>query len=183
MKLIFLDIDGVLNHELFYKSGSREERFKLANEEKDLPYGCSNIDPEKVSLLNTLIKETGAKVVVSSSWRTGRSVEDLQAVLDWNGFQGEVIGKTIRLGFKTPKDVDYNYSVPRGCEIKAWLEMNKSILNAKISKVRYVILDDDTDFLWWQRNNFIHVDSYCGITYNTIHKAKHILNLSDGESF
>jgi len=41
----------------------------------------------------------------------------------------------------------------------------------------YVILDDDSDMLYCQRNNFICVDYTTGITSRIIYKIKCILNL------
>lgn len=71
---------------------------------------------------------------------------------------------------------DYNYSVPRGCEIKTWMELNKDILGEKMTKAKYVILDDDSDMLYWHRNNYLWVDPYCGLTPNLVQKAKFILS-------
>ncbi|MDC7248564.1 MAG: HAD domain-containing protein [Sphaerochaetaceae bacterium] len=180
MKLIFLDIDGVLNHELW----ARERLLRHQGEaESDYEYYRNFFDPNAIDLLNTIVEKTGAKVVVSSSWRTGRTVEQLRELLGVMDFKGEVIGKTPNLYFekrKYPhgdgKEMHYNYSVPRGCEIKAWLEMNKSILGEKMSKVRYVILDDDSDMLYWQRENFFWVDPYCGLTPNIAYKVIQFLN-------
>ena len=53
MKLLFLDVDGVLNYDMCgVKIGSY--------------YG---VVPEKVKLLKQIIDATGAKIVLSSSWR------------------------------------------------------------------------------------------------------------------
>lgn len=54
MKVIFLDVDGVLRHD-FYE-GTKED------------YG---IDPEKLKLLKEIIDKTKAKIVLSSTWRRG----------------------------------------------------------------------------------------------------------------
>ena len=170
MKLIFLDIDGVLNYQLFWDEKKRCDRYNELP--KDVPSEVRGICEASVKLLNDLIEKTGAKVVVSSSWRIGRTPQELQKILDYKGFKGEVIDKTPILNFKTK---NYSYSVPRGCEIKAWMEMNKGILGDKISKVKYVILDDDSDMLYWQRNNYLWVDGYIGLTPNIIYKAKQIL--------
>jgi histidinol phosphatase-like enzyme len=167
MKIIFLDIDGVLNHQEWYSYQQKQPKLTDENWEKGQFCYWS------INLLNDLIKDTGAKVVVSSSWRKGKSVECMQTLLDSVGFEGEVIGITPCLYFSNQ---DYNYSVPRGCEIKAWIEMNKSILNEKVSKLKYVILDDDSDMMYWQRNKFIHVNPHCGITKRDIFQAKQILN-------
>ena len=48
-KIIFLDFDGVIS----------------------TPECRWNLDPEKIALLEELIKETDAKIVVSSSWSVG----------------------------------------------------------------------------------------------------------------
>jgi len=162
MKIIFLDIDGVLNSEIWFS--------KTAHLKGDSVF----FDPRSIKVLNHITDETGAKIVVSSSWRNGRSVSALQELLSLMGVTGEIIGKTPRLQFTGLEG--YDYSIPRGNEIKAWLETNKDVLSVKMSKVKYLILDDDTDMLYWQREKFIQVDPYCGLTWNMINRAKQILN-------
>lgn len=185
MKIIFLDIDGVLNHELWFKSKKHSmlnkevtklDREGKREEAKEL-YDLSMFDPEKIELLNSLIDDTGAKIVVSSSWRKNRSLEELEYLLNERlNIRGEVIGKTPVLHYQPLPNEDYDYSVPRGCEIKAWLEINKGILGQKMSKVKHVILDDDSDFLYWQRYNYVRVDRYCGLTSTNVHHSRIILN-------
>jgi predicted mannosyl-3-phosphoglycerate phosphatase (HAD superfamily) len=61
VKVIFLDIDGVLcNHE------SISAGYKTRTAPEQDPYG-PHVDC--VAALNRIIKETGAKIVVSSTWR------------------------------------------------------------------------------------------------------------------
>jgi hypothetical protein len=63
MKLIFLDIDGVLN---------KEEDF----------HGVKDpINEEMLSRLHQVIEKSGAKVIISSYWRYAYSLEDLQEIL------------------------------------------------------------------------------------------------------
>lgn len=170
MKIIFLDIDGVLNHQLWFEE-QKEAKDKWCSYDKTRQ---KMIDPSKVELLNELIEKTGSKVVISSSWRVHYSINYIREMLSHYGFKGEIIDTTPTLFFRGLKD--YHYSVPRGNEIKAWLETNKDILGEKISKVRYVILDDDSDMLLWQRENFFWVDPYCGLTPNITYKAIRYLN-------
>ncbi len=169
MKIIFLDIDGVLNNTSWFKS--REACVSTATR---MEYDLSNIDPNSVIILNEIINATEAKVVISSTWRKTNSVKYLQELLEKKGFTGEIIDKTGVLYFRGIEG--YNYSVPRGCEIKAWLEINKGILGDKISKVKYAILDDDSDMLYWQRENYFRVDPYCGLTSNVAYRVINFLN-------
>lgn len=175
MKIIFLDIDGVLNHQRFFK-----ERFDARKQDKllekkdgklvkksEIDFYAEEIDPESVENLNELIENTGAKVVISSTWRLGKGIEELQAILEKKGFKGEIIGKTpVGCG-----------CCQRGNEIHQWLEDNRDIVGE--SSHDYIILDDDSDMLYWQRNNFINVDQYVGLTPKQVYKATRFLT---GES-
>lgn len=116
MKVIFLDFDGVLNHqELFL-----QRHLEGGGDPDDA------IDPACVERLNRLIQETGAKVVVSSTWRILKTLDVLQEILDKRGFVGELIGKT------TTDDLGC-----RGNQIAEWLSHNEVD--------SFVILDDDSD--------------------------------------
>ena len=97
--------------------------------------------------------------------------EELQKNLKFAGITGNVIGITPKL-----KYVDDSYSVPRGCEIKAWMERNKGILGVKMTEVKYAILDDDTDMLYWQRNSFFCTKGRSGLTKAIANKViKHLI--------
>jgi hypothetical protein len=159
-KIIFLDIDGVLNHHLFYVAEKEAGRI-----------GQRDTDPKSVEYLNTLCNETGAEVVVSSTWRLGRTTEQLQELLKEAGFTGKVIGRTEDLRYGKGGE-----SILRGNEILHWIKENTKLIGAEYWQYKsYVILDDDSDMLYWQKDNFILVDHYCGITPSTIFQAKKIL--------
>ena len=83
MKVVFLDVDGVLNssRSVLSRTGTYNtkavlELQKLYPLEKDqgLPYGpqytLETIDPVAVDLVNRLIKESGAMLVLSTSHRS-----------------------------------------------------------------------------------------------------------------
>lgn len=152
MKLIMLDIDGVLNHEEGYIN-------KECIFHSDRQY--QGFAPEIKRLLNLLIEKTGAKLVISSTWRSD-GIERLKQIFEWEGIIGEIVGVTPHFSIK-----GYG-SEPRGCEIECYLEeqgfwhinwckdeqrkyMDKSGID------NYIILDDDSDMLYNQRNHFIHV--------------------------
>lgn len=155
MKILFLDFDGVLNSKLFY-----DRR----------PSKAVELDREAVEMLNELTRPGGpveAKVVVSSTWRIGKTREELQAILDEYGFKGEVIGKT-----KNYKSSENPHNV-RGVEIKGWISENRGIVSS------YCILDDDSDMLMWQAQHFVQTDHWTGITPTNVYKARRILNKTD----
>ena len=96
-KLIFLDIDGVLN------CHTTKER-----------YGCFlGIDQKLIKIFNEIIKKTQAKVVLSSTWRLDNNWRE---VMKKNGLQCEFIDRTPHLS-------DGLYC--RGFEINKWLSENK----------------------------------------------------------
>lgn len=159
MKVIFLDFDGVLNHQAFYVE--RQEK-----KEPKLEYPYSEIDPKCVSNLNMLIADTGAKVVISSTWRNS-GLEYCKDVLEYHGFKGEIIGVTPNLRGE---------DCLRGNEILKWTKTNRELVGDYYNFTEYVILDDDSDMLYWQRNNFLLIDRYVGLTLGNVFQAKKILN-------
>jgi hypothetical protein len=123
MRLIFLDFDGVLNSPEHFRAISG----KRPGHEWD------SLDPAAVRRLNRIIDATGASVVISSSWRHGRSVEQLAKTLEGAGFLGRVIAKT----------PDFMGRSQRGDEIAAWL--NAAIGIGRLRIDGFVVLDDDDD--------------------------------------
>lgn len=168
MKIIFLDIDGVLNSQIFY-SGERKKIKKRSKDQDKLDYHKNQIDGTAIQFLNSLIAETGAKVVISSTWRMGSTLEYLQQLFKEKGFTGEIIDFT-------PIHRE-SYSL-HGNEIYQWIGDNSQMLcnsNSGSDFKEYVIFDDDSDMLYWQRNNYIKVDAYIGLTPNQCYQAKFIL--------
>lgn len=173
MKIIFLDIDGVLNSQLYYTKRKRDK------DQSKEDYHLQNIDPKPIEFLNSLIAETGAKVVISSTWRMGNTLEYMQQLLTKRGLIGEIIDFT---------PVLHHEGSLRGNEIYAWIQKNSEMLcgsNVGADFKEYVIFDDDSDMLYWQRNNYIKVDAYCGLTPNQCYQAKYILcrDMTFGNSF
>lgn len=76
MKIIFLDIDGVLINGPSCRAG------------------FGKVAPECVARLNRLIETTGAAIVLSSCWRVGRTrIECCDLLLEW-GVKGKVLDRT-----------------------------------------------------------------------------------------
>jgi len=150
MKLIFLDFDGVVNTRLYDSKLGIIRYFHTEDEAVN--------NKNAIGFLNLLVKETGAKVVVSSTWRLGETVETLSKWLNNSGFEGEVIGKTPRMD-------DYC----RGDEIAEYMLRLEDVKS-------YVILDDDSDMLKSQMDNFVKCDHDYGFLFHEYFKAKMILD-------
>lgn len=69
-KFIFLDIDGVMNSNLFYSERTQDKRYDewIKDHSQHIAWGACNIDPKAVKRLNKITDATKAKIVVSSSW-------------------------------------------------------------------------------------------------------------------
>jgi HAD domain in Swiss Army Knife RNA repair proteins len=96
-----------------------------------------------VQLLNALIQQTGAKIVVSSCWRKRRTCVELQELLSGWGVEGVVLDKTPTF----PEDA-------RGPEIQQWLAERKKSTGDVES---FVILDDCSEMpdclsFWFKLN-------------------------------
>ena len=159
MKIIFLDIDGVLNCESAYRAG--ECKYQAWTWEDGRPDYYQRFCVRSKNLLNKLIDETGAKIVISSTWRMS-GIEFMKKVWELEEMHGEIIGIT-------PSMRTSEIRIPRGMEIDYYLEhdLNFNHINwdkqtqqeyiDKSGVENYIIIDDDSDMLYNQRNHFVHV--------------------------
>ena len=160
MNICFLDLDGVLNSQIYYMS----DRFKKGDSNSMLEYHLNQIDPVAIGFLNEFVEETDCKIVLSSTWRH-TAFED--RVLYHAGFKGDVIDVTPSLR---------GTGIVRGNEILRWIQDNKELLGYYHSDYKsYVIFDDDSDMLLWQKDNFFQTDPYSGLTFNTTYRATRFL--------
>jgi hypothetical protein len=127
-KVIFLDFDGVLNNAAhFAQWGIARTMADREEDDKSFDLAC-------VAALNDLVARSGAKVVISSSWRCMFGLPTLRRILLRHGFIGDVIGETPQLYVKYDGDEKI-----RGHEIQAWLDAQERAPQA------FVILDDYAD--------------------------------------
>lgn len=142
MKVIFLDIDGVLNHEKHYMwLMETDEPTPL---QRVHPY--SEFNPESCKILNRIIDETNAKIVLSSTWRLD-GIQYMNNIFKHVGIFHKLYGITPSLAHK------YDTTLCRGKEIDKWLSEHPEV-------TKYVIIDDDTDMEEHQLPFFIKTDPY-----------------------
>ncbi len=151
MKIIFLDIDGVLN----------SRRYDAQRTQTD-----GNIDPACLTLLASLVKRTGARIVLTSSWRT-----------HWDpcGNGSDAVGRSLAQIFSengTPlfSKTPVRHAMSRSLEIAAWMALRDDI-------EAFVILDD-MRFGWGRLEPFLVRTDYnigCGLGASHVDRAAAIL--------
>lgn len=164
LAIVFLDIDGVLNSDAYLKRiGTTAEevndQFDALGEQssgpESYPLREKSLDPLAIQHLNSLLQETGAKVVLSTNWARKIPVQHIVALLECRGFEGEVFGRT-------PRKMSL-YS--KGGEIALWLDQNRTH--------SFVILEDE--HMDRYQNRTVHIDWREGLTAEHVQKAKEIL--------
>jgi len=153
MRVLFLDFDGVLNSSRYMRENRRRFEGGVLHRVSDA------IDRAAVARLDAVVARTGAKVVISSSWRKSVTLSSLRRLLRVTGFRGEVIGATPILR-REQLDLDVWFApavealagplavtseerrtlrhVERGHEIQRWLSEHPEV-------TAFAIVDDDTD--------------------------------------
>jgi hypothetical protein len=166
MKVIFLDNDGVIC--LSNNWGGRSKKwakYRSANPEtskyhNDAPVEIrfDDFDKKAVKILNEILNETGAEIVVSSDWRYHATLEELGEYYISQGISKKPIGVTKRLGecdqpenFIWPRQWDLEQS--RSLEILQYLRDNPEV-------TEWVAVDDlnmgkDEEWKIWGLNNFV----------------------------
>lgn len=152
MRYLFLDIDGVLNHDAWYS----KLRNLPADQKPAFPLCC--FDPSCVGRVNDILSATSARLVLSSSWRLDRMLAD-------------VFGD---IGL--PKDYDHTpFLEPdtyiRGDEIEKYLDEKgyDPVTDG------YCIIDDSDEFLPEQRCHVVQTDPATGLTPEIMRAAVKIL--------
>lgn len=80
MRVLFLDVDGVLNRTGFHPGESVGLR--------------SWIEPELAQRLSEVLRVTGAEIVLASDWRRARELPHLRDELCAAGIEGSLLGVT-----------------------------------------------------------------------------------------
>lgn len=152
MKVIFLDFDGVIT--------SPDSKWK--------------IDMHKIKIINDICDKTGAKIVVSSTWRMGYcdDVSVFHEHLKQYFIKHNYLDK-----FKDTFDKFISNIIGmtecidglRGNEIKSYMNEHPEVEN-------YVIIDDDSDMCDDQLCNFVQTDTWDGITERDAKLCVDILN-------
>jgi len=164
MKVIFLDVDGVLN--------SEDDLLGIQNDGTVNP--GREIFDRPLALLKSLVDATNAKIVISSSWRVGC------AKCGRESFYGKELYETLkqRLGDYDMAAIDVTPvinkpMVKRGDEIRKWLNTTEYEIES------FVILDDEADMCEYNSTNLVQTSMKTGLLEEHVEMAKTILNACD----
>ncbi len=140
-------------------------------------------------LLGLIIENTGAKLVITSSWRMATLQETIEHFREKGfGYCEHIIGQTVRGYHYIQKG--FPMAIPRGVEIKHWLDnyVHRRLSEGPVDRktlgedFTYVILDDDKDMLLEHAPYFRHCDSEIGLTMFDTIMAIDILNGTEGNA-
>lgn len=150
MKVIFLDFDGVLNSAKYLLDCG--------------DYGIA-IDPTRMVLLRRIVDATGAKIVLSTSWREHWS-KDLRGCNSTGVLINNIFSEYgLQVYDKTPE-----LHARREVEIKSWLDRHPEVKC-------FVVLDDRLLSADYLNGHFIKTSNYFdGLDETDVQKAMDILN-------
>jgi|GEM_PF-479554 hypothetical protein len=151
MKVIFLDHDGVIC--LATEWGGRFKKQqkhgkKLSQSVLSLPVDCrfDNFNKKAILILNEIIQETGAEIVVSSDWKSWATCEEMGEYYEAKGIAKKPIAFTpffrdLQAEGKIPGyddfvwDRKFQLEQERHFEILEWLKENQGVTH-------WVAIDD-----------------------------------------
>jgi hypothetical protein len=170
MKVIFLDHDGVIclstewggRFKKQNKWGGR--KLSMTTLEMPVEYRFDNFNKKAIKILNEILEETGAEVVVSSDWKRWANVEEMGEYYESKGIIKKPIALTPNLGQCTWYDNwvwsrEWDLEMSRVIEIKQYLHDHPEITH-------WVSIDDldmgKTGVKWgsefehdWALDNFV----------------------------
>ena len=166
MKVIFLDHDGVicLSHNWGTRFKKQREHFTEENPRQGLGMNgpvhvrFDNFDKKAIKVLNQILEETGAEIVVSSDWKRWASVEEMGEYYESQGIIKKPIGFTDSVLNSNYEDFPWKLSLEleqtRSLEIAEYL--------GKYTYITHWVAIDDLDMSLrgedssaWGLSNFV----------------------------
>jgi HAD domain in Swiss Army Knife RNA repair proteins len=149
MRVLFLDVDGVLNRATFSPAQSVGLR--------------SWIEEELAARLDRVCQEAGAVLVMSSSWRAGRTMEELRDDLAAAGIRTPLIDVTPIQGGRRRYE-----------EIESWLQAWQAAGDEEIES--FAIVDDLHD-MGPLAERFVRTSTFNGLDESSARELVRILRL------
>jgi hypothetical protein len=141
MKVIFLDNDGVvcLSSEWGGRSKKKLKYLKEFPGVEDLPayIKMDNFNSKAVKILNSILEQTGAEIVVSSDWKLYCTLDELKEMFTKYGVIKQPIDTTPNIPLKYDKQYYTKGELAeyRVMEIKNWMKEHPEV-------TQWVAIDD-----------------------------------------
>ena len=167
--VLFLDFDGVLNsHDWWERRPKVVKGDRWARE-------LNEFDPAAVGLLNGILMATDCDVVVSSTWRKGRNIQQLRDLLVAAGLvRPEKVISVTPDAYAWGADVIKVTGTRRGAEIAAWLQAHRP------NGCTFAILDDDSD-MGSVLHRLVQTPYSVGLTAVTAERVRKLLMEQDDD--
>lgn len=163
-KIVFLDIDGVVNTLMISQQPFNTPTGKIKRPDGYYYNICNSSDlyvsnKQAICWLNKICIESNASIVISSTWRCDYN-DTIQSLLNSG------LDPRIKILGATKHRPDNN----RGKEILDFLSSH-NLLN-----IKYIVLDDDVYDLESCKNHLIHINGHVGLTIDDYYKALQMLS-------
>lgn len=149
-KIIFLDIDGVLN-----------------NHTANSIYDKNSTLPQCIEFLNSILLSTFAQIVIISNWSQQLTLSQLQEMLIERGLLANSI-----VGVIEPTEIIQNGLTYSTIEKDKFIQAYVEIHNLK----NYLIIDDNLSSDLLDQSKIIKPDTHIGLTKEHIKLSINILN-------
>ena len=162
MKVIFLDHDGVIC--LSNNWGNRFKKQKdwggrklsMTTLEMPVEYRFDNFDEKAVNVLNEILEETGAEIVVSSDWKRWATVEEMGEYYESKGIIRKPIAFTDSILYDDygnfPWHRNWELEQTRSLEIAQYLGLNTVITHWVVIDDLNMSLQSEGDKEWGLKN-------------------------------
>ena len=158
MKIIFLDIDGVVN----------------CNSTKERCRNVMGVEQDKIALVKQIVEATGAKIVLSSTWRLDSLVFENGRTVNAGDFE-YLVGEFAKQGLEFFDVTPCHSDQWRGREILEWLSKAEEPIEG------YVVIDDDVfDIVTECKGHVLITSPETGLKPNGVKWAIQILNNGKG---
>lgn len=188
MKVIFLDHDGVIclstewggRFKKQNKWGGR--KLSMTTLEMPVEYRFDNFNEKAIKVLNEILEETGAEIVVSSDWKRWATVEELGEYYESKGIIKKPIAFTDSILYDDYADFPWHrlwdLEQTRSLEIAQYLGQNPNITHWVAIDDLDMSLKQEGDKEWGLKNFVLTPKSNEGIKQSGI-KEKVIKFLND----
>lgn len=163
-KVIFLDIDGVLNSNIWNN-----------NHQKEISDGTL-IDAEKVNLLAGLVRETGARIILHSGWKYWFDENAKPLRKEAVRLQSMLVDEGLKIAGITPDHSTEEirrtkrFSLIKAGEILAWLAEHEEVR-------RWVVIDDLDLHNEEVARHQVRTDAGVGLTSEDVRRAEELLGI------